>query len=88
MRDTRTHPHAKDTVDEVRSWGGIVTGSLTAWADEIGCEPERVPERLHAAGEVVMDTAKRKNNNYDEPRPDDSETRHMAVIPKNGLLEE
>ncbi|WP_263842053.1 hypothetical protein [Salinibacter sp.] len=62
----------------LESWGGIVSGRVTDYAEAIGTSPEAV---LRAAEEVelVFDTAKPKGRGKDRDRPTDPALRCLAM---------
>jgi len=81
----RHRPIPNDRGGGVRSFGGIYSGKMTEWADELGCDPEDVPGVLDDAGQILTDTGRDKREGGDG-RPRDPEKRSIAVIPHDGLL--
>ena len=69
-------PHENGALE---SWGGVVSGHVSDYAEAIGCGPEAV---LKAAEEVelMFDTATPKNTRRDDPdRPTDPALRCLAM---------
>ena len=67
----------------LESWGGVVSGHVSDYADALGASPEAV---LQAAGEVelMFDTAEAKNSRGDAPdRPTDPTLRCLAMTAEN-----
>ena len=66
------------TSGALESWGGVVSGHLSDYAEAIGCGPEAV---LKAAEEVelLFDTAEAKGQGKERDRPTDPALRCLAM---------
>lgn len=74
-RNKAVEPH---TEGELREWGGIVSGRVTAWAEALDVPAETIVRVVDRAGiELLTDTAREKSGNYD--RPTDPELRCLAM---------
>ena len=71
------------TSGALESWGGLISGHVSDYADALDVSPEAV---LQAAGEVelMFDTAEAKGTRGDDPdRPTDPALRCLAMTAEN-----
>jgi len=58
-----------------------LTGTVSEWADALGCDPATVVDTIEAQGvELLVDTARQKRQERD--RPTDPELRSVAMVPE------
>lgn len=74
-RSKHVDPFESGTLE---SWGGLVSGTVQAYAEEIGVHPEAV---VKAADRVplLVDTAEQKGQGTDYERPEDPAKRCLAL---------
>ncbi len=65
----------------IEAWGGVLTGTVSEWADALGCDPATVVDTIEAAGiELLVDTARQKRQERDRAQSPD--LRSLAMVPE------
>jgi hypothetical protein len=65
----------------IEAWGGVLTGTVSEWADALGCDPATVVDTIEAAGiQLLVDTSRQKRQKRN--RPTDPELRSVAMVPE------
>ena len=82
MKGTAVQARAADvephTTGDLEAWGGIVSGTVEAFADALGTDCETVLQAAESVP-VLVDTAEPKGQGEDRDRPTDPALRSLAV---------